>query len=237
VMFFPSFAAISPQNVLGQPLGGYVWLVTDVVEIFNTPGGERTGFLRAGDFVEEFGMQKHMAQDFVVHKEGCSPTTKGLTTVLKPINEYSSPLWKVIGETNSRHKPDLNADVDGTLSVGIIFEELDRGGSFKEWIRHSLGWSSSFIIEREAQLFLLFRRIMLQRIVYKIHLLENQFLQKEIQAGCNSFDSVSLQHVMQDLHISVKYISIITKEESFPRVLYPIFLLRFQVITIMLQIL
>jgi len=96
--------------------------------------------------------KKHNAQDFVVHKEGCSPTTKGLTTILKPISEYSSPLWKVLGESNARHKPDLNADVDSVLSVGIIFEESERGGTFKEWIRHSLGWSSSFIVEREAHI-------------------------------------------------------------------------------------
>jgi len=63
-MFFPSFVSISPQNAVGQPLGGFVWMATDIVEVYKTPGGERTGYLRAGDFVEEFGMQKTQCSRF-----------------------------------------------------------------------------------------------------------------------------------------------------------------------------
>jgi len=87
---------------------------------------------------------------YILHSKGYSPIMKGLVSCLKPINEHDKNLWRVLGETNIRHKPDLNADLDGTMSTGLIFEELERGGPFKEYIRHPLGWSNSYRIDRES---------------------------------------------------------------------------------------
>jgi len=131
-------------------VSGYLWIALDVIDILSAPNGERTGFIRAGDFIEELGMTSVLGVDYILHSKGCSPLTKGLENCLKPINEHPKTLWRVFAETNIRHNPDLNADLDGTLNIGLIVEELGRGGLYKEFIRHPMGWSNTFIIEGES---------------------------------------------------------------------------------------
>jgi len=144
---------VTPISV-GTPsaVRGFLWMVLDVVDIFKVVGGERTGYLRAGTFFEELNTCKHLGEEYLLHKEGWSPIFKGLQRCLKPVNDTDIPLWKVIQETVCHRKPDLNSNIEGMLSVNTIFEELEKGGNFKEWVRHNIGWSVIFAMDKESRL-------------------------------------------------------------------------------------